>query len=605
MFEILQPQVSAWDEIKPALEDTLEDIKQRRKEYAVRAAGVEDARKVAARRFENARAALDESAFDWIGAIKEEQNLLLVGGNLPHHWSSQIRNLLSTVGDILNTPVLPGDDVAENLTSLGRAFAALRDHVLSKSERPESREALIFALENRLPFPAETAFTWTDVPPTGIGSEISLVHLPTDEKADARWVSRIGELQDERRRLERKMRDLQGSRDSLNSPSDSLGSVLRQISDGAPRWLATLGNPAMKFDDSTKILVQWLSSSHRDSKQLQAAWESIVANLESEMRMLADHIAANGTMETGLQHAVACAQVLRKFMAESWVQVASKIGDLKEYVVKVLSEERHKVSMAERVAAQLSALSDEAVNWANTERAIEADILRAREAGAMKAAEKTFGDAERTVKRALATDGIFSLASEINGNQVKKLLDTLNRLLARFHFPKDFLPIRLERSNSRGKPTYRFVSNAGVAYQGLSTGQKTQTAVCWSVCLSYALRETLVSPIIAFDDFTTSLDMGQLIPAAGILRQLAYSSSPAYRRQVIVTSHHEEMTNRLVDYLLPPTGKSMKVIQFDEWTTANGPSMQVYNARTSTNETMLGHERLCEWLRTQMHGRLS
>jgi hypothetical protein len=37
-------------------------------------------------------------------------------------------------------------------------------------------------------------------------------------------------------------------------------------------------------------------------------------------------------------------------------------------------------------------------------------------------------------------------------------------------------------------------------------------AICWAVCLSYALRDKIVTPLIGFDDFTTALDMGQLIP---------------------------------------------------------------------------------------------
>ena len=69
---------------------------------------------------------------------------------------------------------------------------------------------------------------------------------------------------------------------------------------------------------------------------------------------------------------------------------------------------------------------------------------------------------------------------------------------------------------------------------------------------------------MAFDDFTTALDMGQLIPAATLLRQLAHCESDEYRHQVIVTSHHQDLTNKLLDHLLPPPGHSMKVIEFTE-----------------------------------------
>lgn len=84
---------------------------------------------------------------------------------------------------------------------------------------------------------------------------------------------------------------------------------------------------------------------------------------------------------------------------------------------------------------------------------------------------------------------------------------------------------------------------------------------------------------MAFNDFTTALDMGQLTPAATLLRQLAYCESDEYRHQVIVTSHHEDLTNKLLDHFLPPPGHSMKVIEFTEWRADDGPDWKIYEAR--------------------------
>ncbi|MFP3588527.1 AAA family ATPase [Paraburkholderia sp. SIMBA_055] len=604
VIAILQPQVSAWSEIKPALEQAMDVLKERRKEFTARPADVEDARRVAARRFEQTRLALDGKTFDWIVPLKDEQSLLLTGGNLSNHWQSQIRNLLMSVSEVVGATQSPSDDVAQNLGRLGEVLRTLANRVIARVDAPQTRETHLFALENRLSFPDHSSFSWSEIPPTTYVSDTGAILLPVSERADQEWILRIGFLQEQRRKLERQRHDLLHARDSLVSREGSLDDVLTQIHERGSSWLTILSNPVLLFDDGRRELSSWLTDALENSGKMQHTLELIGERIDAEMRVITEHLSANAETENLLQHAVACAQVLRSFRGEAWVENADDFGELRQYVERVLREERHKLSTSERVAAQLLQLANEAENWSNTERAVEADILRAREAGAMKGAEKVFMEAERTVKRALATDGIFSLTSEIDGKQLRLLLQTLNRLLARFHFPKDFLPISLSRATGRGKPAYRFVSKAGVDYQGLSTGQKTQLAVCWSVCLSYALRDSLVAPVIAFDDFTTALDLGQLIPAAGILRQLAYSSSTEYQRQVIVTSHHEDMTNRLVDYLVPPAGKSMKVIHIDEWTTSDGPDMQVYNARRATNEAVMNQERLGEWLRTQMHGRL-
>ncbi|PCJ16878.1 MAG: recombinase RecF, partial [Gammaproteobacteria bacterium] len=84
--------------------------------------------------------------------------------------------------------------------------------------------------------------------------------------------------------------------------------------------------------------------------------------------------------------------------------------------------------------------------------------------------------------------------------------------------------------------------------------------------------------VIGFDDFTTSLDMNQLVPASVLLRKLAYAADDEpWKRQVFVTSHHEDLTNRMLDHLLPPPGSSMKVIEFEDWSPETGPQFKCYN----------------------------
>ena len=79
------------------------------------------------------------------------------------------------------------------------------------------------------------------------------------------------------------------------------------------------------------------------------------------------------------------------------------------------------------------------------------------------------------------------------------------------------------------------IPQAELLFEDLSTGQKSQLAICWTINLNLALSAQLGHSVIGFDDFTTSLDMNQLIPAAVLLRKLAYADADdGWKRQVIV-----------------------------------------------------------------------
>lgn len=74
-----------------------------------------------------------------------------------------------------------------------------------------------------------------------------------------------------------------------------------------------------------------------------------------------------------------------------------------------------------------------------------------------------------------------------------------------------------------------------------------------------------------FDDITTSLDLNQIIPACVLFRKLAYTPSDSRRRQLFISSHHEDLTNYLIDNLIPPEERSMKVLEFSDFNVNYGP----------------------------------
>lgn len=610
VVSILEPQAGAWVEIRNALEVAQRQVAFRKDEVSAQASSVERSRRAAAQQFEKALEEVDANALGLGSNFGDGQSLLLSGGNLSNHWQSQLRNLLAKLESIAKVGPSSADGVDQTLESIAMAVRALRDDLAAQSEAHEdTRLETLSTLAGHLSaVDPERAFIWAQQP----GEDFTVSHdrpvaFPDSDKSDEDWVARIAAVKKAMEGLANQDRELKATRRLLTGSDESLAAVLGQIAEHGALWLERLDPVFSKGGDASLSIRAWLEWGIKRKSEFSHGLEGMLGMLDNQASECKEEEVRLARELKELQEIYAAGRLLRRFREESWVRSSQSVGELVDYVRQTMSASGRQVSARRAGISQLGTLEFAASNWANTERAIQADTHRARGNGVSERPDSVFSEAEKTLKRALARDGIFSLATEINDRQFRELLVTLNRLLARFHFPADFLPIRLETIPGRGKAPsiYRFVSRANVEYKGLSTGQKTQLAMCWTVCLSYALREKLTARIIGFDDFTTALDMGQLIPAAGILRQLAYGTAGEYRRQVIVTSHHEDLTNRLVDYLLPPPGCTMKVVEIDEWTINEGPTWKVYNAKMSRNAGMPDRGELGRWLRTQMHTRMT
>lgn len=132
----------------------------------------------------------------------------------------------------------------------------------------------------------------------------------------------------------------------------------------------------------------------------------------------------------------------------------------------------------------------------------------------------------------------------------------------------------------QARKAWTFKTGDGRSLRCLSTGQKSILAIACTIALNAALRKTLLADVIAFDDFTSSLDLNQIPRLATLLRQIAYGSGigqvkDPFRKQLFLVSHHEDLTNRLLDFLIPPQGRSMRILNFRSWSRDNGPSVEV------------------------------
>lgn len=180
---------------------------------------------------------------------------------------------------------------------------------------------------------------------------------------------------------------------------------------------------------------------------------------------------------------------------------------------------------------------------------------------------------------------ILENALQLPDNEPHKLADLINSILPRFRLVQGILPVHIKTSYKRtGKTrqgTWEFVTADGRTFTSLSTGQQSQLALAMLLGLNISLDISYLGHgIIALDDTTTSFDMSQLPREAALLRQIAYGAgdgnSDRSVRQLFIVSHHENLTHKLIDFLIPPEGKKMHILDFVDWNPQDGPEIEQY-----------------------------
>src|SRR5690606_33206262 len=122
----------------------------------------------------------------------------------------------------------------------------------------------------------------------------------------------------------------------------------------------------------------------------------------------------------------------------------------------------------------------------------------------------------------------------------------------------------------------------------LSSGQQSQAAVAMLVAQNQLvarahppLNRGMPHRVLLLDDVSSSYDLTNLVRESILWRQLAYTKDPLRKRQVFISSHHEDLTNLLLDQLGPPNGYQMKVLRFVDWTWESGPVVECFDVEPS------------------------
>jgi len=170
---------------------------------------------------------------------------------------------------------------------------------------------------------------------------------------------------------------------------------------------------------------------------------------------------------------------------------------------------------------------------------------------------------------------------------LKSLRQRVDTVLWRFSLVEGVRPISLiaekDRTGERSGG-YAIRTADGRLLQHLSTGQRAQVGVSLLVAQNLAATNYLNNRVILLDDVTTAYDLSNLTREAILWRQLAYGAEDdgPVKRQIFISSHHEDMTNHLLDLLVPPHGRSMRLLRFTGWSPENGPTIETFRVEPSS-----------------------
>ncbi len=589
VIQLLEPQSNPSVEIKQGLKEIQQDLNhwqnqlntlKYKKDY-------KKARKILAGKISEVVDQLPKESE--IKLRLKERTFIISNGNLSSGWVSQVNNLVKSIGEISNRVEPVGAQLAEKFIHIGTSLLEFRRPKKDNFDRDEKPVQLNQKLLKNLQLlPINFSFkrqSKTDsevfdkslclVYTTPTENTILNGQLTSIDNVNA-YSSRIKKLEQQQEKLRKDYRHSSEQKVILSDKNLSVMDWIDSFKGNIDKWLHAWDNHSDK--ENVSSIQRKLKTELNELMKL-----SVKRNEEIKNELL--HIELKGKeVSEELNLLVRAFNVLRDIEENSQQLLpmlekeAFSLNEIQDFVENLLTKSQ--VNAVNEVSNEIGLIEELGYTfqkWGELEKEKEYDEKNATDLDKLEAVESMISSANIICKSEISSKSQFlSLISTIPKVELELLVSNMNQLLASFHFPDDFLPITLE-NNGRGI-NWGFRTNSGVMFDDLSTGQKSQLAICWTINLNLVLTKRLGHKVIGFDDFTTSLDMNQMIPASVLLRKLAYADeSDTSKRQVIITSHHEDLTNRLLDFLLPPEGKTMKVIQFEDWSVNNGPSYKCYD----------------------------
>lgn len=379
---------------------------------------------------------------------------------------------------------------------------------------------------------------------------------PEDENNVHQWQARVDELQQEIASLERRAGrsnehlEWLGVREGTDGESE-LVLLFRLLEERRERWCSP---PADLADDAERI-------------------RSEMARVEPDRVRLCAEDARRMQQEQR-----ETAGILAKRRAEA-TELQSRLDEV--YAAN------DQLEALKDLQARLEQLNQESVSTA-LDKAWDAyrSWIRIRDSYVERQKHLESFRARRRALDNLAEQGLRP-PSTVSDEEIRRAWETaVGRIAGRFAMTggSKVEAIRTERNAQDHKepiPGLDLALSGKRRLEHFSAGQRAQLAIAQllgqKAIASSQSRFRFPNRILVLDDVTSTHDLTNLTREALLWRQLAYHPEQNQRLQVILSSHHDTLSNRLIDLLVPPEGRSLRVLRFDEWTPASGPRVEPFD----------------------------
>jgi len=486
----------------------------------------------------------------------EEWLFVLKSDNLRSGWERELRNLAADCLGQVSPDRLPfnaDDTVPTSLRLIEEALGVLRNRAVYQVKG--IREKLSYLLED---LPDEATF----LPPEDCAKE---------EQEIAETSGMVDELRKELALLER----LEGQFDNPNGGPDFLA-ILMTLRDRGREWLR-LPDVGPDLHPPSQV-TEWLSmaiSYDMDGlvEQLTCWKETITGKRREAMEQVSNLQKLIRTKKTVLEKSRAMHELLRDPRLESEltpngeVSLPVKVARLKE-LLQGNGRENNVLKAIENVQRAIT-------NWLQLEEQDHRRKTALRQKASYNVAKESVDSISEALTREEGKNSILKGVLVTSEKTIEDFKKIVNEVLDRFRLVEGVRPVSFSpRRVRKGEPLLQIKAGDGRPLSAFSTGQKAQLGLSVLLGLNYSLHRYIRHNIIALDDVTTAFDMAQLPRTAALIRQIAYATEePSIRRQVFIVSHHEDLTNRLLDFLIPPKGRELRILNFTGWSSDTGPEI--------------------------------
>lgn len=498
------------------------------------------------------------------------ENLWFINsGNKRSNWQGELRNWVNELSEKLidvEMERLPQDVAVESC--LQRLLLIL-DHIESQLAEQAKNNLNLDAIIEMIPY----------------GVSILL-----GDKLEAA-VQFAQDLQKQITADENKFKKLQALERYFQNPNGpALLEILLSLEEQGPVWL-NLPNTIIDDIADYKEIMNWLEDTVNIIKvkgltQKLSAWETSIRQQRTELQQAIYEKQENYRI---ISQRIRISQDISDYLASSQElqeinnQLMGKRKITKESLAQLLINKP--ISPINEVVQLLDNNRKDVKSW------LEAENKQRNREEAISKMESTHKSRDYLDKVQLAlnkesfkTTSLLENVVKLPDAQAEQLSVLVSGLLARFRTVEGLCPVTFRpdiKGQGRAKSNIWIPhSNDNRPLSAFSTGQQAQLALALLLSLNITLQAYIRHHIIALDDSTTAFDMAQLPREAALLRQIAYGSGNTNsftRRQLFITSHHEDLTNRLLDYLIPPQGSSLRILNFVGWDPQKGPQIEQYS----------------------------